>query len=53
MALLKDPPPSGEILVGRVRSRRFAERDGNYDQSYAHWNDYAEKRAVERAAKGR
>jgi len=53
MPLLKNPPPSGEILVERVRSRRFAEQNGEYDQSYAHWNDYAEKRVVERAAKGR
>jgi len=52
MALLKDPPPSGEILVERVRSRRFAEQNGNYDQFYEEWNDYAAKRAVERAAKG-
>lgn len=52
MALLRNPPPSGEILVERVRSRRFAERNGEYDQSYAQWNDYAAKRAVERAAKG-
>ena len=52
MALLRNPPPSGEILVERVRSRRFAERNGEYDQAYAHWNEYAAKRAVERAAKG-
>jgi uncharacterized oxidoreductase len=52
MALLKDPPPSGEILVERVRSRRFAERNGEYDQAYTHWNDYAAKRAIERAARG-
>lgn len=52
MALLKSPPPSGEILVERVRSRRFAEQNGNYDQFYAEWNDYAAKRAAERAAKG-
>ena len=52
MPLLRNPPPSGEILIERVRSRRFAERNGEYDQAYAHWNDYAAKRAVERAAKG-
>jgi uncharacterized oxidoreductase len=52
IALLKNPPPSGEILVERVRSRRFAEQNGNYDQFYAEWNEYAAKRAVERAAKG-
>jgi uncharacterized oxidoreductase len=52
MALLKSPPPSGEILVERVRSRRFAELNGNYDQFYTEWNDYAAKRAAERAAKG-
>lgn len=52
MALLRNPPPSGEILVERIRSRRFAERDGDYDRAYASSNDYAAKRAVERAAKG-
>jgi len=52
MALLKNPPPSGEILVERVGSRRFAERDGKYAEFYEQWNDYAAKRAVERAAKG-
>jgi uncharacterized oxidoreductase len=52
MALLKNPPVSGEILVERVRTRRFAERDGSYDRFYEEWNDYAAKRAVERAAKG-
>lgn len=52
MALLKNPPPSGEILVERIRSVRFAERNGEYDETYAKRNDYAAKRAVERAAKG-
>jgi uncharacterized oxidoreductase len=52
MELLKSPPPSGEILVERVRSRRFAERDGKYDEFYAQWNDFATRRAAERAAKG-
>jgi uncharacterized oxidoreductase len=52
MDLLRNPPPSGEILVERVRTRRFAERDGNYDQLYAEWNQYAAMRAAERAAKG-
>jgi uncharacterized oxidoreductase len=52
MALLKNPPSNGEILVERVRSRRSAEQNGNYDQFYAEWNDYAAKRAIERAAKG-
>jgi uncharacterized oxidoreductase len=52
MALLKSQRPSGEILVERVRSRRFAEQNGNYDQFYAEWNDYAARRAAERAAKG-
>ena len=50
MALLKNPPPSGEILVQRVLSRRFAERDGKYDELYKQWNDYAAKREVERTA---
>jgi uncharacterized oxidoreductase len=52
MALLKSQRPSGEILVERVRSRRFAEQNGNYDQFYAEWNDYAARRAAERASKG-
>jgi uncharacterized oxidoreductase len=52
MALLKNPPPGGEILVERVRSRRLAEQNGNYDTFYAQWNEYAAKREVERAAKG-
>lgn len=52
MELLRTPPPSGEILVQRVQGRRFAERDGKYDQLYAEWNDYAARRAAERAAKG-
>jgi hypothetical protein len=50
MALLKNPPPSGEILVQRVLSRRFAERDGKYNEFYKQWNDYAAKREVERTA---
>ena len=52
MALLKSPFESGEILVDRVRSRRFAERDGKYDEFFEQWNGYAAKRQVERAAKG-
>lgn len=52
VSLIKNPPPSGEILVERVRSRRFAERDGKYDEFYEQWNTFAAKRAVERAAKG-
>jgi uncharacterized oxidoreductase len=52
MSLLKNPSPSGEILVERVRYRRFAEQNGSYDKFYAEWNEYAAKRAVERAAKG-
>ena len=52
MDLLRNPPPSGEILVERVRTRRFAERDNKYEQLYAEWNDYAGKRAAERLAKG-
>lgn len=51
MALLKAPPPSGEILVERVQSRRFAERNGTYDELFEQWNDYAAKREIERAAK--
>ncbi len=52
MALLNNPPPGGEILVERVRSRRFAERDGKYDEFYEQWNSYAARRQAERAAKG-
>lgn len=52
MALLKSPPPNGEILVERVRSRRFAEQNGNYDKFYEEWNAYAALRTAERAARG-
>ncbi|HEX4067224.1 MAG TPA: SDR family NAD(P)-dependent oxidoreductase [Acidobacteriaceae bacterium] len=52
VAELKNRPSSGEILVERVRSRRFAEQNGNYDGFFAEWNDYAAKRAAERAAMG-
>jgi uncharacterized oxidoreductase len=52
MALLKNPLAGGEILVERVRSRRLAEQNGNYDKFYAQWNEYAAKRETERAAKG-
>ena len=52
VAILADPPASGEVVIERVRSRRFAERDGNYDTFYADWNEYAAKREVERAKKG-
>lgn len=34
MTLLRNPPPNGEILVGRVLSRRFAEKNDNYDQMF-------------------
>lgn len=49
MALLAHPPASGEILVGRVLSRRTAEREGKYDEQYAQWNEYAAKREIEKA----
>jgi len=52
MNLLRNPPQSGEILVERVQARRFAERNGNYDRLYAEWNQYAAKRAAQRAAMG-
>ncbi|GAA3749444.1 SDR family oxidoreductase [Terriglobus aquaticus] len=52
MELLKNPPASGEILVERVRGRRFAEQSGTYDQLFAEWNDYAAKRLIERAKAG-
>ena len=52
MQLIRNPPPNGEILVERVRSRRFAEREGTYDAVYAEYNEYAAKRAAERIAKG-
>ena len=38
MELLKNPPPSGEILVRRVHAQRFAEREGKYDELYAQRN---------------
>ncbi len=31
LTLLKNPPPSGEILVERVKPLRFAEKNGNYE----------------------
>ena len=31
LTLLKNPPPSGEILVERVKPLRFAEMNGNYE----------------------
>ena len=52
IALLKNPPPTGEILVERVKSRRFAEQNGTYDKFYQEWNSYAANRLAERAAKG-
>ena len=52
MALLRNPLPNGEILVQRVLSRRFAERDGKYDEFYKQWNDYAARREAERASSG-
>ena len=50
MELLKNPPPSGEILVKRAYSQRFAEREGKYDELYAQRNDQAMQRAA--SAKG-
>ena len=50
MDLLKNPPPSGEILVKRVYSQRFAEREGKYDEFYAQRNDQAMQQAAK--AKG-
>ncbi len=38
MQLLKNPPPSGEILVERVHPLRFAEKSGNYDQVFQGMN---------------
>ncbi len=38
MDLLKDPPPSGEILVDRVHALRFAEKNGNYDAIFQNMN---------------
>lgn len=35
---LENPPTSGEILVERVKPRRFAERNGNYDATFATLN---------------
>jgi uncharacterized oxidoreductase len=52
MALLKNPPPGEEILVQRVHSRRFAQRDGKYDELYEQWNELAAKREAQRAASG-
>ena len=46
MNLLKNPPPNGEILVKRVYSQRFAEREGKYDELYAQRNDQAMQQAA-------
>lgn len=51
MALLRNPPPSGEILVERVLPSRWAERDGKYADFYGQLNEYAAKRAAQRASK--
>ncbi len=40
MELLKNPPPSGEILVQRVHPLRFAERKGNYEQVFEGMNKH-------------
>lgn len=40
MDLLKSPPPSGEILVERVRALRFAEKDGSYEHIYTNMNEH-------------
>ncbi len=50
MRLLQNPPPNGEILVKRVYSQRFAEREGKYDELYEQRNDQAMQRAA--SAKG-
>jgi uncharacterized oxidoreductase len=52
MDLLKNPPPSEEILVQRVHSRRFAQQDGSYDELYEQWNELAAKREAQRSASG-
>ena len=38
MEQIKNPPPSGEILVERVKPLRFAERNGNFDEMFAALN---------------
>ena len=38
MEQIKNPPPSGEILVERVKPLRFAERNGNVDEMFAALN---------------
>jgi hypothetical protein len=39
--MLKNPPPSGEILMKRAYPQRSAEREGKYDEVYALRNDQA------------
>ncbi len=46
LELLRNPPPSGEILVQRVHAARFAESEGKYDQLYAERNKQAAQRAA-------
>ncbi len=45
MELLKNPPPSGELLVQRVHPQRFAEREGKYEALYEERNAQAARRA--------
>lgn len=40
MDLLKEPPPSGEILVQKVHALRFAERNDNYIQVFRDVNSH-------------
>jgi uncharacterized oxidoreductase len=39
MQILKNSPGAGEICVERVRARRFAEANGNYDGLFKSFND--------------
>ena len=50
MYLMADPPANGEILVKRVYPQRFAEREGRYNELYAHRNDQAMKQAAKARA---
>jgi len=48
MGILRDSPDATEILVERVKSRRFAEANGDYDAFFKRYNDAATAAAAAR-----
>ncbi len=43
MSILQTTPDANEVLVERVKSRRFAEANGNYDEVFQSYNDMMSK----------